>query len=73
MLRSVFQAMESGVLAEVSLLVFVFVFALVIFRVFTLSKKDVETGKYMPLEEPTEHYPDEESTHQREKWQSTID
>ena len=50
--------MESGALAEVSLLVFVFVFALILIRVFTHSKKEMENRRHMPLDEPTESYQD---------------
>jgi hypothetical protein len=58
MLRSVFNALETGTLAEISLLAFVFGFALILIRVLTLPKEEVREGKNMPLEEPVEHYSD---------------
>ena len=48
--------MESGALATISLLAFVFVFALILIRVFTLSKKEVEHDRNIPLDEPKEKY-----------------
>ena len=56
MLKNVLHAMESGLTAQISLLLFVFVFVLILLRVFTLSKKEVEHDKHMPLNEPTETY-----------------
>jgi hypothetical protein len=48
--------METGTLAEISLIAFVVGFGLILVRVFTLPKKEMEDGKQMPLDEPEEQY-----------------
>ena len=56
MLRSVFDAMETGLLAEISLLAFVIGFVVIQIRVFTLPKKDRIDAKNMPINDPEETY-----------------
>jgi hypothetical protein len=57
MLKDAFHALETGALAEISLVAFFVAFALIIIRVATLPKKEMDEGRYMPLDEPKEHYP----------------
>jgi len=58
MWKEVFRAVETGALAEIGLIVFVLTFLLILIRVFTLSKKERDHAKQIPLDEPTEHYKD---------------
>jgi len=56
MWKDVFRAVETGALAEIGLIVFVVTFLLILIRVFTLSKKDRDHAKQIPLDEPKEHF-----------------
>ena len=58
MMKETFRALETGVLAEVALFAFVIVFTAVVIRAFTMSKRDRDHGKNMPLDEPLETYTD---------------
>ena len=56
MMKDVFRALETGVLAEIGLVIFVLVFVAILIRVFTMSKKARDHGKNIPLDEPKETY-----------------
>lgn len=56
MWKDVFRAVESGTLAEIGLVAFVVTFVVILIRVFTLSKKERDHAKHMPLDEPKEHF-----------------
>ncbi len=58
MIKNMFGGMDTEILAEISLFAFVFVFALILLRVFTLSKTEVEDSRQIPLNEPKETYQD---------------
>lgn len=58
MWKDVFRSLDTGVLAEIGLIAFIVTFVLILIRVFTLSKKERDHAKNIPLDEPKEHYQD---------------
>lgn len=56
-MKEVVRAMESGYLAYIGLFAFLFAFALILVRVFTMKKKDREELKNLPVDEPVEFHP----------------
>jgi hypothetical protein len=59
MMKEVVHAMESGSLAYIGLFAFIFAFALIMVRVFSMKKKERDEIKNIPIEEPTEFYPEQ--------------
>jgi len=57
MINEVLQSIETGVLAQISLLAFLIAFILVLFRVFSMSKKARIEAKQMPLNDLEETMP----------------
>ena len=53
-LRDVLSSIESGVLAEVGLLAFLFAFVLVLVRVLWMSRAELDEGRFSPLRDPEE-------------------
>ena len=56
MWKDVFRAVESGMLAEIGLLAFIVTFVVILIRVFTISKKERDHAKQLPIDEPTETF-----------------
>jgi hypothetical protein len=54
MLRDVMQSLETGALAEIGLIAFVFAFVLVVLRVIWMSRAEVDEGRFIPLSDPEE-------------------
>lgn len=59
MWKDVFRAAETGILAEIGLIAFIVTFVVILIRVFTLSKKQRDHAKNIPLDEPKEFYKEE--------------
>jgi len=59
MMKEVVRAMETGYLAYIGLFAFIFAFALIIARVAIMKKKERELIKNLPVDEPTEFYPNQ--------------
>lgn len=58
MWKDVIRSIESGILPIIGLIAFVITFAVILIRVFTISKREREHAKNIPLDEPEEHYQD---------------
>lgn len=58
MMKEVVRAMETGFLAEIGLLAFVFAFVLILIRVAKYTRKERQHAKELPLQEPLETYPE---------------
>lgn len=56
MMKEVVRALETGALGQISLIAFVFAFAIILIRVFALSKKDRSDAKNIPLNDGTEPF-----------------
>ncbi|WP_456429722.1 cbb3-type cytochrome c oxidase subunit 3 [Rhodocaloribacter sp.] len=54
MMKELAQSMETGILAEVGLIAFMFAFALILIRVMTMKKHERDDAKNMPLNDPRE-------------------
>lgn len=61
MWKDVFRALETGMLAQIGLIAFIVTFIVILIRVFTISKKERDHAKNIPLDEPKEHYQDSNS------------
>ncbi|MGA7304379.1 MAG: cbb3-type cytochrome c oxidase subunit 3 [Rhodothermales bacterium] len=61
MWKDVFRALETGMLAQIGLVAFIVTFIVILIRVFTISKKERDHAKNIPLDEPKEHYQDSNS------------
>lgn len=61
MWKDVVRSIEAGMLPIVGLIAFIVTFVLILIRVFTLSKKEREHAKNIPLDEPKESYQDSNS------------
>ena len=49
MMKEVIRALETGILSEIGLVAFLFVFVLIMIRVAMMKKRDVEEAKHLPL------------------------
>ncbi len=54
MMKELVQSMETGLLAEIGLLAFMFAFVLIVIRAMTMKKGEREDAKHMPLNDPRE-------------------
>ena len=61
MWQDVVRSIEAVMLPVIGLVAFIVTFVAILIRVFTLSKKEREHAKNIPLDEPAEHYQDSKS------------
>ncbi len=54
MMKELAQSMETGILAEIGLIAFMFAFALILIRAMTMKKHERDDAKHMPLNDPRE-------------------
>ena len=54
MMKELAQSMETGILAEIGLIAFMFAFVLIVIRAMTMKKRERDDAKNMPLNDPRE-------------------
>ena len=57
MMKDAVRALETGALAEIGVVAFFVAFVLVVAYAFTLSKRNREAAKHLPLEDLPEAFP----------------
>ena len=70
MWKEVVQSMETGSLAYVGLLAFVFAFVLILARVILMKKRERTAGKNLPLNDYQEFYAEADSSQASDSAQS---